>query len=197
MDSEEFNAPPTTTASLAAYFRRYGASAKYTNIELVHFQSATEIPGWRAEWFATGLAAARQAMSEGLQPLVGFSFYTWNAAEFLALARQLKTSLPDLLIVAGGPHVQQAEDYLGIEAIDLVFLGEAEASFQEFLDCADPAGWSEIRGLAYLDDGTPARTPPRERFTDLDKLPSPLEVLQLTDEQGQPRYQSIGQNCYP
>ena len=26
MDSEQFNAPPTTTAGLAAYFRKYGAS---------------------------------------------------------------------------------------------------------------------------------------------------------------------------
>ena len=46
-----------------------------------------------------------------------------------------------LVIAAGGPHVQQAEDYLGIDPIDVIFLGEAEISFQEFLDCGSPAQW--------------------------------------------------------
>ena len=46
MDSEQFNAPPTTTASLAAYFRSYGASAAATDIELVHFQRADDIAPW-------------------------------------------------------------------------------------------------------------------------------------------------------
>ena len=191
MDSEEFNAPPTTTASLTAYFRRYGATSATTDIDLVHFQSAQDIYPWRSHWTGIGLPLARRAMAAGLQPVVGLSFYTWNAAEFLTLARQLKVSLPGLLIIAGGPHVQQAEDYLGIEAIDLVFLGEGEASFQEFLDCASPADWSQVNGLAYLDQGAPVRTPARARFTDLDRLPSPLDVLELTDAQGMPRYQSI------
>ena len=191
MDSEEFNAPPTTTASLTAYFRRYGASATATEIELVHFQSQESIDAWREAWTRDHLSTARNAIAQDIQPVVGFSFYTWNAAEFMALARWLKGLLPDLLIVAGGPHVQQAEDYLGSEAIDLVFIGEGEATFQEFLDCESPRDWEHIDGLAYLNQGAPVRTPARARFADLDLLPSPLEALQLTDENGLPRYQSI------
>jgi radical SAM superfamily enzyme YgiQ (UPF0313 family) len=191
MDSEEFNAPPTTTASLAAYFRRYGATSTTTEIDLVHFQSPQDINPWQSAWAEAGLPLARRALAAGLQPVVGLSFYTWNAAEFLALARQLKVLLPELLIIAGGPHVQQAEDYLGIESIDVVFLGEGEASFQEFLDCAGPADWSQVHGLAYLGDGALTKTPARARFTELDRLPSPLDALQLTDAQGMPRYQSI------
>ena len=34
-------------------------------------------------------AAARAALERGRQPVVGFSCYTWNAAEFLEAARQL------------------------------------------------------------------------------------------------------------
>jgi hypothetical protein len=191
MDSDDFNAPPTTTASLASYFRRYGATSASTEIDLVHFQSAGDIHPWASSWTGNSLEQAKRALAADLQPVVGLSFYTWNAAEFLALARQLKALLPDLLIIAGGPHVQQAEDYLGVEAIDLVFLGEAEASFQEFLDCTDPADWNSVRGLAYLADGNMVTTPSRPRFTDLDALPSPLDVLQLTDEKGEPRYRSI------
>ncbi len=191
MDSEEFQAPPTTTAALSAYYRAYGARAATTDIDLVHFQGGAEIAPWLERWSGGDLQRARAALAAGLQPLVGFSFYTWNAAEFLDLAARLKTLLPELLVIAGGPHVQQAEDYLGVEPVDVVFLGEAELTFQEFLDCGDRKQWSDIAGLAYLEDGELVRTAERERCRDLDTLPSPLDVLELTDAQGRPRYESI------
>jgi hypothetical protein len=99
--------------------------------------------------------------------------------------------LPQLMTVAGGPHVQQAEDYLGIDPIDVIFLGEAEVSFQEFLDCAGPGDWRDINGLAFLDDSAIVTTPSRARCEDLDSFPSPLDVLELTDARGRPRYHSI------
>lgn len=191
MDSDEFQAPPTTTAALTAYFRKYGASAEATDIDLVHFQGPADIAPWLAQWRDAGLSVAREALAAGVQPVLGFSFYTWNAAEFLSLARELKALLPDLLVIAGGPHVQQAEDYLGVEAIDVVFLGEAEVTFQEFLDCAGPVQWRDIDGLAYLDGGAVVKTAERARCAELDRFPSPLDVLQLTDEQGRPLYESI------
>jgi hypothetical protein len=191
MDSDQFNAPPTTTAALAAYFRAEGASSDHTLIELVHFQGDEEINPWLDAWVQAGLDTARQAQRCGLQAVLGLSFYTWNAAQFLALAAELKRLMPDLLIVAGGPHVQQAEDYLGSEAIDVIFLGEAEISFQEFLDCEGPGQWAQVDGLAYLDNGDIVTTSPRERCTELDRFPSPLEVLELTDADGQPLYDAI------
>jgi hypothetical protein len=191
MDSEQFNAPPTTTAALAAYFNRYGASAADTAIELVHFQAGGEIVDWLDAWRRDALPRAEEALRCGLTPVVGFSFYTWNAAEFLALAADLKQLLPDLLVVAGGPHVQQAGDYLGIDPIDVIFLGEAEVSFQEFLDCGGRPDWPGIDGLAFLVDATIVTTAPRERCRNLERFPSPLEVLQLTDAAGRPRYESI------
>jgi hypothetical protein len=191
MDSEEFHAPPTTTAALTAYFRKYGASSDTTDIELVHFQGADDIAPWLARWQQHALPVATRALEAGLQPLIGFSFYTWNAAEFLALAGKLKRLLPQLMTVAGGPHVQQAEDYLGIDPIDVIFLGEAEVSFQEFLDCAGPARWHDIKGLAYLYDSAIVTTTSRPRCADLDSFPSPLDVLELTDARGRPKYQSI------
>ncbi|MCB1841576.1 MAG: radical SAM protein, partial [Halioglobus sp.] len=122
---------------------------------------------------------------------IGFSFYTWNAAEFLTLAADLRATLPELLIVAGGPHVQQAEDYLGIDPIDVIFLGEAEISFQEFLDCEDREAWPGVNGLAYLQEGQLVKTAPRERCQNLEQLPSPLSVLTLTGADGKPLYESI------
>jgi hypothetical protein len=191
MDSEQFNAPPTTTAALTAYFRKYGRSADGTDIRLVHFHCGDDIDAWLANWQDSELAMARQAVAAGLTPVVGFSVYTWNAAEFLSLARKLKQRLPELLVIAGGPHVQQAADYLGIEPIDVVFVGEAEESFQEFLDCANREQWATVNGLAYLEGDTLVTTAPRDRCRDLDRFPSPLDVLQLTDPQGHPLYDSI------
>jgi hypothetical protein len=191
MDSEQFNAPPTTTAALTAYFRKYGATADDTEVELVHFQRADDITSWLGRWRREGLPQARQALESGVQPIVGFSFYTWNASEFLALAGDLRRLLPELLIVAGGPHVQQAEDYLGIDPIDVIFLGEAEISFQEFLDCSNPADWRNIDGLAYLSGDTMITTRARERCRELERFPSPLDVLTLTDPDGKPLYDSI------
>ena len=68
------------------------------------------IGAWLEEWQARDLQRARLAVEHGVQPVLGFSFYTWNAAEFLELAAALKTLVPGLLLIAGGPHVQQAED---------------------------------------------------------------------------------------
>jgi len=191
MDSDEFHAPPTTTAALTAYFCKYGTSSDTTDIELVHFRGADDIAPWLARWQQHELPVATRALEAGLQPLIGFSFYTWNAAEFLALAGELKALLPQLMAVAGGPHVQQAEDYLGIDPIDVIFLGEAEVSFQEFLDCAGPIGWRDINGLAFLNGSAIVTTASRARCEDLDSFPSPLDVLKLTDARGRPKYHSI------
>ncbi|MBE9537501.1 MAG: radical SAM protein, partial [Proteobacteria bacterium] len=43
----------------------------------------------------------------------------------------------------------------------------------------------------FLQDRKVIETPARARCKDLDKFPSPLEVLQLTDDRGEPLYESI------
>ena len=191
MDSEQFNAPPTTTAGLYSYYRQTGLRAGETDIELVHFQSADEINPWLQAWQDNDMPRAEAALQDDLVPVIGFSFYTWNAAEFLDLLNRLKALVPRALFVAGGPHVQQVEDYLGVDPLDVIFVGEAEISFREFLDCQHRNEWPQVNGLAYLDQGQLVRTPERARCRELDQFPSPLDVLQLTDEQGIPRYQSI------
>lgn len=191
MDSEQFNAPPTTTAGLASYYRQYGKHSADTSIELVHFQHIEDIEAWLTSWSKAGPQQIRAAAEAGLRPLLGFSVYTWNAAEFLELAHQLRRLAPELTLLAGGPHVQQAEDYLGEEALDVIFLGEAEVTFQQFLDSETPDDWQHINGLAYLKDNTLIRTPARERCRELDRFPSPLDVLELTHPDGTPRYAAI------
>lgn len=87
--------------------------------------------------------------------------------------------------------MQRAQDFLYSDGIDVVVLGEGEATFQELLDCPDRSKWASIRGLAFLEDGQLHKTPERERFTDLDSLPSALDVIELRDAEGKPRYPRV------
>ncbi|HEX7481383.1 MAG TPA: radical SAM protein [Polyangiales bacterium] len=192
LDTEQFSAVPMTTGRLKAYFAKYGATAEHTDVELVHFLQSEEIDPWLAShWDGHELARAQRALADGLAPVVGFSIYTWNAAQFLEAIRHMRKSCPEISVVVGGPHVQRARDFLFDDGIDVVMLGEGEASFQEWLDCSDRGAWSEIKGIAFLQNGALVETEKRERFTDLDQLPSALDVLSLRDEQGLPRYPRV------
>ncbi len=193
MDTEQFSSPPITTGGLKAAFLRYGRSADSTEIELVHFRCAERIPEWAAaEWRQTVLPRIRKALAAGLEPVVGFSCYTWNVAEFLDLIRRMKADCPELRVVVGGPHVQAADDFLGgADGIDVVALGEAEHTFRELLDCPDESAYPEIAGLAWRDRGTGViqRSVPRERVRELDSFPSALDLIPLRDEDGVPLYE--------
>jgi hypothetical protein len=182
-----------TTGALKAFYLRYGATPDRTDVSLVHFLRAEDIDTWlRDVWDAREAPRAREAVAQGLEPVVGFSFYTWNAAEFLDVIRHLRATCPGILVVAGGPHVQRAEDYLHDDGIDAVALGEGEATFQELLDAPSRAAWGDIQGLAFLEaSGQPHRTPSRARRVALDELPSALDVIDLRDDAGNPRYQRV------
>jgi tRNA A37 methylthiotransferase MiaB len=191
MDTEQFSSPPMTTGALKASFLAYGRSADRTDVNLVHFARRESIAEWVAStWHGTERTRAREAVAAGLTPVLGFSCYTWNVAEFLELIRELRASCPGVLVIVGGPHVQQPEDFLHGDGIDVIALGEAEMTFAELLDCRDRSGWNEVAGLAFLDDTKElVRTAPRERERDLDRFPSALDVVPLRDDAGKALYE--------
>ncbi len=187
LDSDTFPAAPMTTGGLKAYYQALGRHSGQTDIQLVHFVNRPERIGqWLAQWREEELPRAQAAIAAGLQPVMGFSVYTWNAAEFLDLMRQVKSLCPDLLIVAGGPHVQKARDYLFSEAIDVIVLGEGEATFTDFLDASGRDQWHEVAGLAFVVEDQLITTAERPRFRNLNELPSALNVISLLDGDGKP-----------
>ncbi|HNN87222.1 MAG: radical SAM protein [Pseudomonadales bacterium] len=192
MDSERFSAAPMTTGGLKACFQKYGKTADTTDIELVHFLVRENIEPWfQEQWLQQGLPQAEAALAEGLQPVVGFSVYTWNAAEFIDLIKRIRQSCPGIWIILGGPHVQQVEDYLLIDPIDAIAMGEGEFTFVEWLDNAHLKNWHSIDGLAFVEDGAIVKNTARARTTDLSVFPSALEVVPLTDDTGKPLYESV------
>jgi hypothetical protein len=192
LDTEQFSAVPMTTGRLQAYFARYGATAAEAEVELVHFTQSAQIEGFlRERWDPELRPRAAAALDAGLAPVAAFSVYTWNAGDFLQAIAHIRASCPDITIVVGGPHVQRARDFLFGDGIDVVVLGEGEATFQEWLDCPNRAAWGGVHGLAFVRDGELVETPTRPRFTDLDSLPSALDVIELRDQAGRPRFPRV------
>lgn len=190
MDSDGFWAVPTTTGGLKAYYQHYGERPAENDIRLLHFRDSEAVSTWKSQWPSLR-EEFKACISRGDVPVVGFSMYTWNAAEFLELIGLIKTDCPEVLCIAGGPHVQQAEDYLFDDPIDVIALGEAETTFAQWLDCRERSQWHEVDGLAYLEQGELIKTAERKRRTDLDALPSALDVVPLCDDQGRPLYDSV------
>jgi hypothetical protein len=193
MDTDQFCAPPLTTGGLKAFFLANGETRDRTDIELVHFAHREAFDEWRATaWPSQIRARARAAIGAGVAPVLGLSCYTWNVAEFLDIARAAKRELPQLLVVAGGPHVQRAADFLYDEGIDVIVLGEGEETFTRFLDCRTREDWQGVAGLAFLAaDRSLRETAPRARTVELDRLPSALDVVELRDARGEPLYKQV------
>ena len=163
LDSEQFHAAPTATGGLIAWYRAWGAAPEAIDFRQLHFRDREDVAAWGSNELDLLAREAADALVRGQEPVAGISFYTWNAAEFLELVRCLRAACPGLAIVAGGPHVQQAESYLGIDPIDVIVLGEGEATFQELLD-TPRIEWPRVPGIAWLDaGGRVATSAPRER----------------------------------
>ena len=193
MDTEQFEAPPMTTGALKAHYVTRGAGIFATDIELVHFLRVEQLETWLEEqWPGRVQARVEAALDAGVQPVFGFSCYTWNVAEFVAIARRVKCTFPGALIVAGGPHVQRAEDFLYEDGFDAIVLGEGEETFTELLDCESRAQWSSVAGLAYLDvAGALVKTATRPRSTALDEFPTALDHIELRDPDGAPLFKQV------
>jgi hypothetical protein len=188
LDSEGFHAAPTTTGALIAWYRQRGAHPDTTRFRQVHFRSAEQVQ----PWIDAELPSLSQASPDAeFPPVAGLSIYTWNAAEFSHLAREIRRQCPGVVVVAGGPHVQQPADWLGSEAIDVVVLGEGEITFQQLLD-TPRSRWETVPGIAWRDaGGTLCRSAPRPRQTRLEELPSPFDVIDLCDDEGRPLYDAV------
>jgi len=192
MDTEQFCAPPLTTGALKAYFSTHGRTAAGTDVELVHFLGAGQIERWlEHDWPERIRPRAAEAAAAGLEPVFGMSCYTWNVAEFLDIARLVRSAVPGAAVFAGGPHVQRAADFLHDEAVDVIVLGEGEEAFSELLDCPTRASWVDVAGCAFLHGERLVQTAPRARTIELDRLPSAVDFVPLRGDDGEPLYDQV------
>lgn len=107
--------------------------------------------------------------------IVLFSNYGWNTRYHLSIAKLIKEKYDDCKIIIGGPNAQQDQNYLRKHSyIDISVWGEGEQTLLELLQALyKQIDLSNIKGLAYIKNDTYVLTPVRDRFKDVNILPSP------------------------
>ena len=108
--------------------------------------------------------------------IIGFSCYIWNINETIHVIKMLKTVLPNVKIVLGGPEVSyDVHDWLKkYSEIDYIIMGEGEVSFKKMMHHFNgEIPLEEVPGIAYMQDGKLKihAQPPK---IDLRELPSPF-----------------------
>jgi radical SAM superfamily enzyme YgiQ (UPF0313 family) len=188
LDTEQFTFIPLVTGTLKAYYDKYGRMADSTDISLVHFRYHTDAQKWMArQWEGSELRRARAAVADGVRPVAAFSCYTWNVPTFLDMIQVMRRTCPEVLVIAGGPHVQNPQQFLERHGIDAIVMGEGEITFTELLDAERAEDFARIPGVACLDGaGKLAPTTPRPRIRDLDCIPSAVAVAPFADSEGRP-----------
>ena len=87
---------------------------------------------------------------------VTFSVYIWNKEKTLSLCKKIKETLPDTVIILGGPEVayNQKEILENYSFVDFILSGEGEVILPVLLDrLSEEIFPEEIDGVSYIKDG--------------------------------------------
>lgn len=111
--------------------------------------------------------------------VIGFSCYIWNIEETITVARMLRTVLPNVKIVLGGPEVSyDVHDWLrrldGV--IDYILMNEGEIAFKELLRYENgEIPLEKVPNICYLVDNK-VKLHPQAPKVDLREMPSPFRL---------------------
>ena len=125
--------------------------------------------------------------------VVGVSCFTFERANAMRTAALARRTLPGAAVVMGGPHATFFPGHiLGSGDVDVVVLGQGEATMVELADCLDRGGDpAAVPGIAWLESGTVRRSPARRR-TELDDMAfpdyGPFDLAQYKSPEIPPRY---------
>jgi len=111
--------------------------------------------------------------------IVGISALTPEATAVHQLAEKIKKDFGKCKIVVGGPYATSApKKVLKNPCVDYAVIGEGEVTMLELIERINQTRrslheLSDIKGIAYIQDGNYIQTEPREYIEDLDSLPFP------------------------
>lgn len=111
--------------------------------------------------------------------IVGISTFTVSIYSCYELAKKIKSKIPEIKIVVGGPHItSNPNDLLKHPEIDIAVIGEGEITFKELIEAMKKEkDLDNVKGLAYNVGGKVVFTPSREFISNLDILPFPARHL--------------------
>lgn len=118
--------------------------------------------------------------------LLGISVVTRRLFSMCAIARAVRESMPDIRIVAGGPHLDAFPvETMNLGVVHYALQGFCERSFPELVESlasGDAGKQEKIPGLLYMRGGQVAMTGAPETPVDLDALPLPNRTLINLDD---------------
>lgn len=127
-------------------------------------------------------------LKENNVKILGISFGTTNRFTGFELCKIIKESIPGIIIIAGGWHVNTApyDTIENIKDIDVVALNEGEEVLPELLSALS-SGFKvkklcSVKGIMFRRRGKPFFTGQREFIKDLDSIPWPdRSLINLSD----------------
>lgn len=104
--------------------------------------------------------------------IAGVTFTTENRFQGFAAVQKIKQNMPDILTIAGGPHVSLApsDTLLNIRELDFVARGEGEDTV---LELANGTPLENINGLSFRMGNKIIHNPDRPLIKNLDSVPFP------------------------
>lgn len=114
--------------------------------------------------------------------IVGLGVYIWNARETAELIRVLKAIRPDLIVVLGGPELNQPAQADPYPLADYIVMGEGETAFSEL--CRE-----------LLAGQRPGRRLIQAAAPDLTRLELPYEYYDETDVKNRVVYLEASRGC--
>ncbi len=158
--------PPLGLAYLASYLRKYGQN----NYEIKIIDGN----------------CVNNVINDILRfnpSIAGFTALSPQIKDTVNLSAFLRSKRPDIFQIIGGVHVSsEPEQTLKKGSFDLAVIGEGEETFKDIVDVLiqngkDKSFYSNINGVAFLDNAKLTVNPQREEIGILDAVPAPDRSL--------------------
>lgn len=172
---------PVSSDSKFGKMKRFGSSYPPINIMLLGTLARQAGHDVRLLTDDTALVDIADTIRDFSPDVVGLTFMTLGAGGLSGFCEMMTLNAKGTPLIVGGYHASLFPEQILREnpRIDLLFKGEAEKSFLQYLDAfnsgkVDRSGYKDLFGVCYIDNGEEfVQTQPAGRIEDLDDLPFP------------------------
>ncbi len=106
--------------------------------------------------------------------VIGFGGIATSYGRAKWLSNHIKKEFPGIVIVAGGALSSVSDLLIKNTGVDVVFHGEAEITFTEFLSrISKGEQYSDISGISFKKEGSVIKNPAALQIKDIDEVPLP------------------------